>query len=536
MKKLSVKSVEWFKHFPVGIAILCIGLFYFIYLPVNYDFDGTVFSHYLRHGLVKGDLSAVHQPHHPLYIPVNYFLYKGLNILTGYNVLEYFHLQLFSLIFGMLTLWFSYKIIRQITDNRFYHFAGVFLIALSNGIWYYSVEAEVHMAGLCFVTAGIYYLFFKQKPGYPGKTGDMAAAALCFALAAGFHITNGLILSSAFIVFLIEKRTFKAILRFFTFCVLFLALELSIFALLTKMNILTYFKDQLVGNDVLAGYKISYWNGFSFEAAWEFIRACANGILYPMSGVTSTIAGILFLAAIAFIIYIIFTSFKYKKLYLTLLAWMLPYAVFFFFWDRANFEFKLNIILPFMILLTGIAAEFSAVVKRKKLFSWVVVGVICIIGCSNFYFYMRPAGSIENNRDYKVAEAIGGKTSPGDVIVIMGCGPEHAIYNKIYIPYFALRQVFILDWVVGKGYSLDQVADRVSGETAKDTNGGYYFFSDALQQGEALTRFLENHKFTAPGYFEFLKKIKWGDKIALPDGYYLRPVLSEENSWKNRRY
>ncbi len=118
MKKLSFKSVEWLEKFPVGIVILCIGLFYFIYLPVNYDFDGTVFSHYLRHGLVKGDLSAVHQPHHPLYIPVNYFLYKGLNTITGYNVLEYFHLQLFSLIFGMLTLWFSYKIIRQMTDSR----------------------------------------------------------------------------------------------------------------------------------------------------------------------------------------------------------------------------------------------------------------------------------------------------------------------------------------------------------------------------------------------------------------------------------
>jgi len=110
---MSSDLIKVLKRIMPGILIFVVGLVYFYYLPTHYDFDGTVFSQTLRFALIKGDLAQIIQPHHPLYFPLNYFIYKSLKTAVGYNVLEYFHLQLFSLFFGLLTLMFFYKILKK---------------------------------------------------------------------------------------------------------------------------------------------------------------------------------------------------------------------------------------------------------------------------------------------------------------------------------------------------------------------------------------------------------------------------------------
>lgn len=517
MNKLSFKSTA--KWLP-GLMLFLIGFIYFSLLPVNYDFDGTVFSQYLRYALLKNDLAAVNQPQHPLYIPVNYFLYKGLQKIAGYNVLEYFHLQLFSLCFGLLALWMIYKIIKQITgpDQHFIHLAGMALVAFAYGPWYYSVEAEVHIAGLFFIAFGMYLLFF--KPGEPDKLSRALGASVCFALAAGFHLANGLIAAAVLIIFILQKKPFLKILRFFVFYGIFMLVELSFFVLVNRLNLLNFYKNELQGIDILAGYNISYWTGFSIGALWDSLKSVANCIFFPASSLLSFLSIVIFLGGAVFIIY---TGIRSKnKTYFKLGSWLLPYFVFFTFWDHRNLEFKLNAAFPFIILLIISFAYFISRLANKTWISMANVGLIILIlsvFLINFYFCMKPANHIENNRNYQVAEAVAKVTPSQAVIVVAGCGNDLSIYNKIYISYFGLRKVYILDWMLGKGMTLEAIYKRLEQEHSQGIP--IYFFSDTLQGGIGERQLLENHHLETKEYLQFLGKMDFKEKVPLIDGYYL---------------
>lgn len=517
---MNKRSIQWSEKWILGLMLFGIGLIYFIHLPVSYDFDGTVFSHYLRYALLKNDLAATAQPHHPLYMPVNYLIYKGLNAAVGYNVLEYFHLQLFSLCFGLLTLWVSYKIIKQMTDRPWFHFLGTAFIAFIYGTWYYSVEAEVHMAGLFFVAAGVYLLFF--KPGSRDSLKHMALASFSFALAAGFHLTNGLIALSVLFIFIIEKKSFKKILQFFSCYLFFLLLMLagSVSAVTGKLDLLHFYKEQLFGKDVLAGYKISYWTGFSFGSLWDSIKSVAHGLFVPGIPFLSFLSILLLSIAAALIIY---AGIKSKnKTYYKLGLWLLPYFIFFTFWDHGNTEFKLNVILPFSILFivsTAVLLQNKTGFFRTGVFTFIFI-ILLATFLINFYFYVKPANQLQNNRSYLVAEAIGKATPPPSVIVIGGCGSDLSIHNKIYISYFARRKTFILDWMPGRGLSLDYIFALIKQEHAKGTP--VYFFSEILHESKTLGQFLKNHNLEAGDYFAFIKKMDFKEKIPLINGYYLK--------------
>jgi hypothetical protein len=509
-----------------GILFFIIFIIYLSFLPVNYDFDGTVFSHYLRYAVIKNDLVLSAQPQHPLYIPINYLLYKTLHTLTGYNPLEYFHLQLFSLLFGLLALWVSYKLIAKMTEHSFIPLIGTALTAFSFAVWYYSVEAEVHMPGVFFIAAGMFLLFF--KPADSDKWHHLLWPALCFAMAAAFHLANGLIAFSVLLIFLIERVPFKKIVRFFSFYAVSVISVLALLALTSKQNLLAHYKSQVLGSDTLAGHKISYWTGFSFQSLWESVKSAAYGILPVSPPALSFAALLIFAAAIAVIITGAIKHWKSRipggrNPYIRLTAWMLPYFVFFTFWDHRNTEFKLNVILPFLILFTVSLASLTR--KREKTGLFILIVLTLSVFSLNYYFALRPVNDIHNNESYMIAEAIGEKTPPGSIIVIGGCGPEISIHNTVYIPYFALRETFKLDWMLGKGHSLENICDRIKQERSKGTP--VYLFSEIdrdRSDGKTLRQLFKNHHLTAADYFHFLDRLQPGEKIPLIGPYYLKQL------------
>lgn len=511
-----------------GIVLFLTAMVYFINLPISYDFDGTVFSHYLRFALIKSDLGSAHQPQHPLYMPLNYVLYKFLNFTIGYRALEYFHLQVFSFIFGLLTVWINYKILYRLTERLFYRVAGMVIIAASYGIWYYSVEAEVHMPGLFFVSAGMYLLFFKsgEDSGWPGVL-RRPGAACCFALAAGFHITNGLIMVAVFTIFLVERKPFLRMMRFFFFYGFFLVIELGLFQLLSGIDLLDFYTKQLSGSDVLAGYKISYWDGFTALAPLEALKTTAHGILFPVSSALPLVvlSLLVFAVAVAVSVYGFMLSRKDEDAgvtpYYRLCAWMLPYFLFFSLWDHENIEFKLNIVLPFLLLFVVSASRWSELgTVKRKLPPAAVIIVLLLAGGINFFFSILPANNVEINDGYMVAQSIRKYTPPNSIIVIAGCGSKVSIHSKIYVPYFAFREVYILDWMLGKGLKFEAILARIRQKSQEGTP--VYLFSEILHDGKTVRQMLENHKLEAVEYFRVLDQLELGESMPLVRGYYLR--------------
>lgn len=518
--KRAAKKIEG-KWVPY-LIILLIGLFYFINLPAAYDYDGTVFSQYLRYSLAKSDLAAVSNPHHPWYMSVNYYLYKGLRSLFGYNAMEYFHLQLFSLLFGLLTLWVVYKIILSLTGQRFAAVVGPAIIAFSYGHWYYSVEAEVHMPGVFFAVLGMYLLFFK-----PGKGEGVArelGAALCFALSAAFHLTNGLAAAAVGMIFFIERGGAAPPpswgrgkpLRFFFIYLVFLAGMMGVFVLVTGTNLFQVYREQLFGADAMAGYKISYWTALSPRSFWESVQSVAHGVFVRESSALIVLGFVFLFVGGLFIIWRGVRS-PHKVIYRRLGFWMLPYFLFFTFWDHRNPEFKLQVVLPFLILFIVSAASLRGRVRNILL-----VMTACLVLCVNAYFWALPAEDIDNNQNYRVAEAVRKTTPAGSIIVIGGCGSDLSVHNKIYLSYFAVRRTFILDWMLGKGVSLEDLHTRILAERDKGTP--VYLFSEITRESETVRKLLETHKLRSIDYFTFIRELNAVKKVPLPGGYYLARI------------
>jgi Ca2+/Na+ antiporter len=290
---------------------------------------------------------------------------------------------------------------------------------------------------------------------------------------------------------------------------------LAVFVLICKVNLFTFYKEHFFGGDALAGYKISYWTPLSFSSVWKSVTAVANGLFAPKTSLLSTLTLLFLFAGLALVIY---SRVKYKdekKRYCYIFGcWILPYFIFFTFWDSHNTEFKLNILLPLMILIVVSAAALQNKIK-SVMFVLVIVAVFFV----NMYFFILPANDVRNNPGYRTAEAIGTVTPPGSIIVIGGCGTTLSIQNKIYISYFAYRRTFILDWMLGKGLTLDGIRARILLERKK--GAPVYFFSEITRDSKTVRQILENHNLEADDYFKFLEKLEFTQRIPLNDRYYL---------------
>jgi hypothetical protein len=494
-------------------VLFLIALFYFRYLPMNYDFDGTVFSQHLRYALLTNNIIPALHPHHLFYFPCNYLLYKALQGVLAYRVLEYFHLQLFSLLFAVLTLGVTYKILMHITGKRFFALAGMLLIAFSWGPWYYAVEAEVDLPGLFFIIAGIYFLLFK-----PVNTKNLVLSALLFSFAAGFHLTNGLIIFSVLAVFIYEKRSFFSVLKFLLVYFLFMAVPYFIFYMVTKFNILTLFKKMLLGGaDYYAGYQIDYWSPLSFSSIFASIRSVGGGMITAASPGLVTLA-LLLLAAMSIVIAISAKKAEDKKIYLRMTAWFLPYLLFFSAWAPTNIGFKLNVVFPLLILFIYSLSRVQFKIAPPVLLILAVVLVFVV----NFYFGMQPANDPDHNPGYRLAAAIGQKTGGDALIVIAGCGTEISNSSKIYIPYFAHRNVMILDWMLGKGLSLDDLPATLKKERLNHKT--LYVLSELTYLSKPVEALLQNHHYTAADYLRIINQLEFQHKIPLGHDYFLLPL------------
>ncbi len=507
MMKLSDKAIFW-------MVLLIIGLLYFIYLPVSYDFDGTVFSHFLRYALLENNLSPVIQSHHLFYFPLNFIIYKTLNQLTGYQVLEYFHLQLFSLVFGLLTLMMSFRIMKKIIPDRFFSVLGVCLIAGSHGFWSYAVEAEVHMAGLFFVVAGIYVLFFK-----PPALKNTILSALLLSMASGFHLTNGLICFSVLIYFIYERRTLVSGIQFFAFYGIFFTVPYLIYSLFIHHNLVKHLLNILFGVNMFSGYRINRWEGLSINGVFNSVKALGASMLVPVSDVF-VIISIGLLAGIILMAFALRLKSGNRQIMLKFIFWIIPYFLFFCFWESQNIEFKLNMVVPILILfvfsLSGL--------RRRKLGKGILIGVSLFLFLVNFFGNMKPRNDINANKNYLLARAIGDNTAKNSSVFIAGSGSNSYNYGKIYIPYFALRNVIILDWKLGKGSTFDLLKQEL--DIGLNRGEPVYFLSEITSMTGTVREVLKKHGLSPSAFDKFLDQIEFSEPIPLINNYYLRQVLA----------
>jgi hypothetical protein len=505
---------------PGTRRLIWLGIFFFIlymyivYLPVDYDFDGTVFSHFLRRAVIQDDIKTVIQPHHLYYFPVSFVLYKLTASLSGAQILEYFFLQMLSLLFGLLSLILVYKIVDRLTPalDFYYKAAAILLIAFSSVFWYYATEAEVHMPGLFFILAGVYCLLSSRNRWW-----RLILSALFFALSAGFHLTNGLICLSAFLFLIYRRSGVKKIILFIASYALFLLVPLWALSRSAGIALPQWAREVLFGANPFSGYPLSRWNSFSPKTLLATVETSANSLILTGSPLLNIMATVLFIGLVVLVAWGARRLTDRRFLYLSL-SWILPFFLFFAFWMTRATEFKLIPLIPFLILVVMVSAR----AKRQTAARIGTACLVIVVFLLNFFTTVRPNSRIENNHRYGLSQSISEKTPQNATIVIAGAGRGAYAYGKIYIPYFALRGVIILDWRLGRGFSLDDISRDI--EWRRRRGESIYFLSEVASVTPTVKDLAAFHQFTAEDYEMLLNHFHFGESIPLNERYALLPV------------
>ena len=500
MTERSLSREPWRLILPAAL-IAAAALVYFAFLPVNYSFDGTVFSHMLRRALLTGDWLSMGQVHHLLYVPLAYWLYRGLMALAGYRVLEFFHLQMISLLFGAATLALADRFLRRLGLDLWRRLTGMAVIAFSFAFWFFSVDAEMHIPGLFFAMAGMLLLFREEN-----RVPALAGAAACFAAAAGFHLTNALAILAA-LAFLAFRRTpWRRIALFASFCAAGLLLMYGTYWLLGGAPLLRVFRDTLFGADRYAGYHVHFSRPLSPSTLLASLLSVRTALACGRGALPWTMA----VAAAVLLLVGLFAPAASRPRLRALLAWPLLYLAFFSWWDPANMEFKIHVIVPLLLIaLAGLA--------RLKPLPGAVLGFLLAgaLLANNLASGIAPLADIGRNADYQAAVAIRRATPENAQVVITGRMEAYG-HGKIYIPYFASREVVILDWLLGKGNSLAAIAVELS----RRSGAGQPVFAldEAALPNPALERLLSFHRVGGEDRRRWFAELRWTPVAELPGG------------------
>jgi hypothetical protein len=125
---------------------------------------------------------------------------------------------------------------------------------------------------------------------------------------------------------------------------------------------------------------------------------------------------------------------------------------------------------------------------------------------------------MEINVSYQLAEDIRNTTGENSLVIIAGCGTDISNYCKIYVPYFARRNVLVLDWVLGKGLSLENIHLTLK-KRSKEIS--LYLLSELTYVSKAVTCLLQNHQLGPGEYLRFINQFEFKQKIPLTGNYFL---------------
>jgi hypothetical protein len=383
-------------------------------------------------------------------------------------------------------------------------------VAFSHAFWLFAVDAEVHMAGLFFVTAGLSLLIFGGD-----RARSPILAALCLALAAGFHLSNVLAAATALLC-LIERRSPWRRMALFSMAYLsFLLAMVGIFSACSGKPVLGIFYGMFFGADIYSGNPSAYVRPLNWPAVLSSFAALkqalvsANGFMsWPAP------AGVLALLVLAGRR----EGPSVRRTFVRAMAfWFLPFFLFFMFWDTGNIEFKIHALVPLLLIAAVSLNRLKPVGARALLGAALAVFLLL----ANLFFAMRPRADIGKNVHFQAAVAIARATPANAQVLITGNFLGYG-YGKIYIPYFSLRQVLVLDWLLGKGRPLPGIQALLRKNAA--SGRPLYALAEVFAAGPALDKLLAAHRIGADEYRRFVSGMRFIPVARLPGGHRLYRV------------
>jgi len=368
-------------------------------------------------------------------------------------------MQTLNIVAGSLCAIFLFKCVLEATASRFLASFSLSSLVVSYAFWYYSSEVEVYVFSALFLIVTFYTLLRYRNSGTPAS---YLVPSLFFCLAVLFHQTNVLflpVLLTAF--FLRPEHRVKGIIRaLFLITVLVGGAYLYVGFIVRGERTAAGFRHWLMGH---AGRTDMGWGrvenmydvkklavgvgrtfvGGHFVFKTPLLRDRVKDALqyksleeeeYLVRHLPEWLATVLLILSalvglvLLFLVVNLFARMKivareYRYPALLGVVWLVPYCLFFSWWEPENVEFWIAPLLPFwMFMAFSLGAVLrSGVGEKRKIFAVVFLWSLILM-----LFFVNALGSIifqknlRNNMSYVEASGISQNTSLGDVVIIEG--------------------------------------------------------------------------------------------------------------------
>jgi hypothetical protein len=288
-------------------------------------------------------------------------------------------------------------------------------------------------------------------------------------------------------------------------------IQYGTYALISHKPVLRIFYNVFFAPNIYTGYRTTSFRPLTFPAV---ISSCASlkHALVIEAGIWSWVvcAGFLVILGMAFVHA---DTSEIKTFKRAMLLWFTPFFLFFTFWDTANIEFKIHALVPLLLIAITSLRKLKPVVIY--VFGTSLIGGLLLI---NLFSGILPETDLNKNINYQVALAIKNITPTRAQILITGNFLGYG-YGKIYIPYFALREVLILDWLLGKGHSLPEIYVQLKKNAA--SGRPVYALGEIAEMDNSMKNLLKFHHIKESEYSQFNSRIRYILAARLPGGYRL---------------
>ncbi len=296
-------------------------------------------------------------PHHLAYGPVG-ILVREIGHVFGWHGSTRVPLQIINAIAGALGVALFFALVRQVARRSDIALCAALLMGASYAYWYYAVEVEVYTIAALFLVVCLWLLIQLLQTPVPRIC---VALGVVQGLAVLFHQTNILLcvpIAAAFCLARIipqEATPGYAWLRRGWLAMMY-ALPLSIIVIGSYVLVGFGF-GQLRSSQAFLQWMTAYastgwWGGSIDQENWgDLALGLASTLAQPDGsgpGLLLVGLGILFARRHAY---------RFQRLTVCLILWLITYGSFFLWWEPDNIEFWIASLPPAILLLTLILAS-----------------------------------------------------------------------------------------------------------------------------------------------------------------------------------
>ena len=490
----------------IAILIFAITLSLYLIVPTaHYSFDAVAGGVYLNQWIALGRAAQLFHKYHILYLPLIAVVERALRSvrilidpLNAAWVVNAFFAAGAATAYYLLTLRFGI--------GRYLALVITAVFSLGYALWYYATDGEAYAVSLFFLLLAF---LIARSASSSGRLTPACLAGVALALAVDFHVTCILALPAALLAVWPQGaplRSAHAARQVF-------ALGLTTMVLASVPYAAVYLSQE--HSDVVSGfagdlsatihpdYRDTRWWSASprnFVSEWRSladslapVRSRDVDASFPQLA-RMTQRGLLALSLSPLLLLLPRGSGRPSwESGIVPLVWLLPAFLLFSSWAVGSDKYAAYQWAP-LLILAALALERAAAAGGRR---WAILGAVTLLAAATVlcgYDVVRKQSVGETNPDLQRALAIAECTGADDLVVHTGRGDYQ--YQKVYLPYFAVRTAIVLDFQFDKTrWDAQTALGRVAGRIGVHLAAGkrVFLMADAAEPGPQRDQFEDLH-------------------------------------------